>query len=184
MTIKYLTDQEIKRLFAVITNVRDRAIFRVAYHRGLRAGEVRLLQMDDYRPESKRLYVHRLKCRRIDTSGEYVLIDEENRALRAWIKERGSDQGPIFISNRRTAISKQMLDVLMKRYCGAAKIPTDKAHFHALRHSCATHMLTRGEDISAVQDHLGHVNIANTQVYAKVTNKRRDETAKRLKDWR
>jgi site-specific recombinase XerD len=184
MTIKYLTEAETKRLFSVITSIRDRAIFRIAYHRGLRAGELRILQMDDYRSDTGRLFVHRLKCRKKNTSGEYVLVDEEKRALRAYIKERGPSPGPIFLSNRKTAISKQMLDVLMKAYCLAAKIPNDKAHMHALRHSCATHMMTKGEDMATVQDHLGHANIANTQVYAQITSKRRDAAAKRLKTWR
>ena len=52
---KYLTEEELTRLFAVIKSVRDRAIFRIAYHRGLRAGEVALLQMDDYRQSAGRL---------------------------------------------------------------------------------------------------------------------------------
>ncbi len=179
--IKYLTDEELVRLFAVITSPRDRAIFRLGYHRGLRASEVGMLQMSDYRSTAGRLYVHRLKE---GHSGEYYLTDAETKALRSWLKERCSDPGPIFISNRKTAISQQMLDVLMKSYCDQARIPRDKAHFHSLRHSCATGLLERGEDIAVVQDHLGHANIANTAIYAKITNKRRDEVAKRLKDWK
>jgi site-specific recombinase XerD len=35
----------------------------------------------------------------------------------------------------------------------------------------------------AIQDHLGHVSIANTMIYITVANKRRDEFAKRLDDW-
>src|SRR3954466_2757734 len=115
--IKYLTSEEIARLFSVITGIRDRAIFRVAYHRGLRASEVGLLQMSDYQPARGRLYVHRVKCGQADTSGEYLLTDAEVKALRPWLKERGDDPGSIFISRRRSPISQQMLDVLMKGYC-------------------------------------------------------------------
>jgi site-specific recombinase XerD len=182
--IKYLTDEELNRLFAVIEAPRDRAIFRLAYHRGLRASEVGLLQMGDYRPAVGRLYVHRLKCGAVDTSGEYILTEAETKSLRAWLRERGEAEGPIFLSRFRQPISQQMLDVLMKRYCAAARIQPDKAHFHALRHSCATSLLEHGEDIADVQDHLGHANIANTAIYAKITNKRRDSTGKRLKGWK
>lgn len=181
---KYLTDDELARLFKVIESVRDRAIFRIAYHRGLRASEVAMLQMSDYRADVGRLYVHRLKCRVIDTSGEYNLCAEELRALKAWLKERGTDHGPIFQSNRGTGISQQMLDVLMKRYCTLAKIPPAKAHFHTLRHSCATHLLERGADIMQVKDWLGHVSLNSTLVYAMVTNRSRDELAKKLKGWK
>lgn len=182
--IKYLTDEELARLFAVIHSPRDRAIFRLAYHRGLRASEVGLLQMSDYQPVRGRIYIYRVKCGQTDTSGEYLLTDAEVKALRSWLKERSDEPGAIFISRRRSPISQQMLDVLMKGYCAKARIPRDKAHFHSLRHSCATGMLDRGEDIAVVQDHLGHANIANTAIYAKITNKKREEVAKRLKGWK
>jgi len=182
--IKYLTEEELERLFRVITSVRDRAIFRLAYHRGLRASEVALLQMDDYRADRGRLFVHRLKQRRNNTSGEYVLTDIEIRALKAWLRERGGEPGPIFISNRRTGISRKMLDVLMRQYSAAAKIPADKRHFHALRHSCATSLMEQGDDIAIVQDHLGHASITSTEIYAQVTNKRRDQAGMKRKNWR
>jgi integrase/recombinase XerD len=179
--IKYLTDEELARLFAVIDSVRNRAIFRVAYHRGLRASEVGLLCMSDYRPVAGRLYVHRLKQ---GYSGEYSITDAESSALEAWLKKRGTADGPLFPSNRGTGITQMMLSVLMKRYCLAASIPRDKAHFHTLRHSCATSLLELGEDIAVVQDHLGHVNIANTLIYARITNRRRNDVARRLKGWK
>ena len=183
MTPKYLTPEETDRLFRVITDPRDRAIFRVAYHRGLRAREVAKLQLEDYRSERGRLFVHRLKCRRLDTSGEYALTDAEQRAIRAWIKIRGTQPGALFTSNRGTGISQQMLDVLIKRYCLQARIPADKAHMHVLSHSCATHLLDLGHGIEDVQDHLGHASITSTTIYARITNKRREESARKLKGW-
>lgn len=180
-TIKYLTAEEIDRLFAVIKSARDRAIFRLAYHRGLRAGEVGRLQLAHYRQSAERLYVTRLKS---GNSGEYGLTAIEVRVLRAWLKERGNAPGAIFLSRKRRPISQQMLDVLMKRYGKAARIPPEKAHFHALRHSCATSLLERGRDIAEVKDWLGHCNIANTDIYARITNAHRDRTAGELKDWK
>ena len=52
---KYLTIAEIEALFAVIDDNRDRAIFRVAYLRGLRASEIGLLHLSDYRPDVGKL---------------------------------------------------------------------------------------------------------------------------------
>ena len=45
--ITFLTQEEVRRLFAAITGKRDRALFQLAYHHGLRASEVSLLQRDD-----------------------------------------------------------------------------------------------------------------------------------------
>lgn len=179
--IKYLTADELARLFAVIVSVRDRAIFRLGYHRGLRAGEVGLLQVSSYRKSSEKLYVKRLKG---SNSGEFGLTTIESKCLRAWLRVRGEAPGAIFLSRKRSPISQQMLDVLMKRYCAMADIPRDKACFKALRHSCGTQMLTRGRDIREVQDHLGHASISNTVIYAQITNLHRDRVAEEQRDWR
>lgn len=178
--VQYLTEEEIERLFAAIRSPRDLAIFRVAYHRGLRASEIGLLQLSDYDQKSDRLTVRRLKGSR---GGQYHLTKNEVRALRAWLRVRGSNPGPLFPSRLGKPISQQMLDVLMKRYGEAAGIPREKRHFHVLKHSTATHLLNRGEPIEDVQDHLGHVNIQNTMLYARITNKRRIERDRRLRDW-
>ncbi len=180
LNIKYLTEEEIKRLFAAISSVRDRAIFRLAYHRGLRASEVGLLQMSDYQPAAGRLYVHRLKN---GNDCEYGLSNLELQCLKAWLRSRGMEPGPIFLSRKGSAISQQMLDVLMKKYAAAAKIPTDRSHFHVLRHSCATQLIERGEDIAIIKSHLGHKNLSSTDEYAKITNKARRAADARLKHW-
>ncbi len=178
--ILYLTEEEIDRLFGVITSIRDRAIFRIGYHRGLRAREIGMLQLADYSAKQDRLTFDRLKG---STGGEYHLCSSEVRALRAWLRERGGEPGPLFPSRRGRPISQQMLDVLMKKYCRMAGIPRDRAHFHVLKHSCATHLLNRGESIEDVQDHLGHRNIQNTLVYAKITSSRRQARDRRLREW-
>lgn len=179
--VKYLNVEEIKALFTVITDVRDRAIFRVVYHRGLRASEPGLLELSDYRPRDGRLYVRRLKGSK---SGEYPLFDEERRALNAWLKKRGTAAGPLFPSRRHCGISRWALDELMKKYSTLAGIAQDKAHMHALKHSSGTHYHERTGDVAATQDHLGHRNIQNTMIYVDITNRRRDELAEKNRDWK
>ena len=60
-TIIFFTQDECKRLFAVITSKRDRALFRLAYRHGLRASEVGLLQRTDLDMKQGRITIHRLK---------------------------------------------------------------------------------------------------------------------------
>jgi site-specific recombinase XerD len=178
----HLQELEIERLFKVITGARDRAIFRLAYHAGLRASEVGMLELRDYQPRTERMFIHRLKG---SNSGEHHLCREEAKALRAWLKVRGNDPGPIFTSRKRRAISRKMLDVLMKQYGAIAALPEKLRHFHVLKHSCATHLLSKGFHVEQVQDWIGHANIQNTMIYAHVTNSRREEMGKALRDsWR
>jgi type 1 fimbriae regulatory protein FimB len=184
-SIKYLTEEEIPRLFAVIRaggSVRDLAIFELGYHRGLRASEVALIQVGHWRPNQQRLYVTRLKN---GISGEYLVTDREAKALRAWTKKRPAKPGPLFVTRQgNKGISRFMLDKLMRMYASAAGIPGDKHHFHCLRHSCATALLERDVPIEEVQDHLGHQDIRSTSIYAKVTNTKRRRKDERLKgDW-
>jgi integrase len=179
--VKYLTAEEISALFGVITSVRDQAIFRVTYHRGLRASEPGLLQLADYRISEGRLFVHRLKGSK---SGEYLLVDVERAALDAWLAIRGTAPGPLFPSKRRQGISRWRVDDLMKQYCALAGIAPDKAHCHSLKHSSGTHFYELVGDIAATQDHLGHRNIQNTMIYVDISNRRRDKFAKQILDWR
>lgn len=178
---KYLEIQEIKRLFSVIKSKRDRAIFRVSYHRGLRAHEVGLLQMADFNNRDGVLYVRRGKG---SISRQHSLCDEELRVLRAWVKERGTQPGPLFPSRQGSkGITRVRLDQLMKEYCRLAGIAPDKAHMHALKHSCGTHLAERGESAAAIQHWLGHRDSGSTEIYLHFSARRRDELVERHRDW-
>ena len=177
----YFTEHEIDAFFRVIRDPRDRALFRVMYHRGLRASELGKLMLSDYRPGPKpRLRIVRLKG---SISGiEGTLLDLDLTALRAWLRVRGSKPGPLFPSRLRQGINRRTIGLLMKRYSILAGILPDKAHPHALKHSCATHMmrLTNG-NVIWTQDHLGHADIRSTMRYIRVTD--REARAELLAGW-
>lgn len=174
-TIKYASQAQIKALLgATATSVRDHAIFTVTYWRGLRACEVGKLSMGDYKADTGRLCVHRAKH---GDGGEYLLCDDERRALAAWLKIRGNGPGPLFPSRKQKPISRQMLHTLMAEYANRAGWPENLAHPHVLRHSIATHLSERGVDVLAIKDWLGHRSITSTQIYAQITNARRDAVA-------
>jgi integrase len=175
----YLTEEEIERFFAAIpkSDLRSRAIFRLMYHRGLRVSEIGLLRLDDYRGGAGRIVVHRLKGSR---GGEYLMVEPERQALKAWIRQRGATPGPLFESRNHGPLERTQIWRLMKKYCEAAGIPKEKAHPHALKHSCGTHLSAREPDIVAIQDHLGHAKLDNTMIYVRVSSRRRDELAERL----
>ena len=175
---EYLTEEEVARLFAAIgSDVRSQAIFHVIYYRGLRASEVGKLRLEDYRAAVGRLFVRRLKG---SNSGEFHITQSERTALNRWVRMRGKEPGPLFISRNGNPLSRWPVFVLMRRYCAIAGIAAEKAHPHALKHSCGTHLSARETDVAVIQDHLGHVNIQNTMIYVQITNKRRDQFAETL----
>lgn len=182
MNRKHLTQEELQALLRAVGQAkspRDLAMFTVAYWRGLRASEVGRLRLEDYRVGPNRLYIHRLKR---SLAAEFPLGPQEQKALRAWLRVRGNGPGPLFASRRRRGISRQQLDVLMRRYGAVAGIPAHLRHFHALKHSIATHLLERGADVVDVKDWIGHKNIQNTMIYAEVTSVRRESAARRIYD--
>jgi site-specific recombinase XerD len=178
--ISYLTEPELRALFMAIEagkSARDLAIFEVGYGRGLRASEVGLIQIAHLRLEAKRIFVTRLKG---GHSGEYVLSDREVKALRGYLRKRGRDGGSLFRSRQGT-ITRRRLDQLMKRYGAGANLPLEKRHFHCLRHSCATSLLSKHrQTIDKVKDILGHEDIRNTMIYAQLTNAERTRIGEEL----
>jgi type 1 fimbriae regulatory protein FimB len=174
-TIKFLTLDETRRLFASLSDKRDKAIFLLAYRHGLRSSEIGLLRVSDLDLKRLRVMLHRLKG---SLAGEHPLQPDEARALKAWLKSRDMDSPILFPSRRGLPISRQMLDVLMKSYGEEAAIPKDKRHFHVLKHSIATHLLDVGAELRFVQDWLGHSNIQNTVIYTALVSTSREQKAR------
>jgi type 1 fimbriae regulatory protein FimB/type 1 fimbriae regulatory protein FimE len=175
-TIKFLTNDELKRLFSVIKSKRDKAIFLIAYRHGLRASEVGLLQRTHVDWKQQRIMVERLKG---SHPGQHPMQPDEVRILKSYLRSRADDFPALFISNRGTPISRKMLHVLMQDYAKAAGLPSDKQHFHVLKHSIATHLLDASDDIRFVQDWLGHSNIQNTVIYAQLVSSSRETKARK-----
>src|SRR5947209_5434054 len=174
-TIKFLTLDETKRLFSQIKDKRDRAIFLTAYRHGLRASAVGLLRVSDLDLKRLKIMLHRMKG---SLSGEHPLQPDEAHALKAWLKSKDTDSPVLFPSRRNLPISRQILDVLMKRYGAEANIPKEKRHFHVLKHSIATHLLDADADLRFLQDWLGHANIQNTVIYAALVSHSRESKAR------
>ncbi len=78
---------------------------------------------------------------------------------------------PLFVGARGGPLSPRIVQLVMERLRGALGLP-DTATPHALRHSYATHLLTRGGDLRAIQELLGHASLSTTQIYTAVDSDR------------
>ena len=79
--------------------------------------------------------------------------------------------GPIFVGARGGPLSARIIQLTMERLRGALGLP-DSATPHALRHSFATHLLSRGGDLRAIQELLGHASLSTTQIYTGIDSER------------
>ncbi len=140
--ITFLTQDEVRRLFAVINGKRDRALFQLAYHHGLRASEVSLLQRDDVHAKQGRIYIPRVKGSIAKT---YPLQPEDLRLVRAYLRTREDDSPSLFISTRGIPLERRSYWDLMQKYGKGVDIPKSKRCFHALRHAmrCISWTLAR-----------------------------------------
>ncbi|MGH2872088.1 MAG: tyrosine-type recombinase/integrase [Solirubrobacteraceae bacterium] len=156
--------------------LRDRALFELAYASGLRAEELVSLDTGSLDFDSETVRVEGKGGRtRLVPVGEHAL-----QALERWLA-RGrpalADQREraLFVSKsgRRLGTSdvRRRLRVWASAAAGAQPALSG-AHPHALRHSFATHLLDGGADLRAIQELLGHSTISTTQVYTRVESAR------------
>ena len=153
--------------------LRDRALFELAYSSGLRAEELIDLEASsiDHDAEQVRVEGKGGKTRFVPV-GEPAL-----RAVERWLaRGRGAlaqndGETALFLSKsgRRLSTSdvRRRLRVWARRAAQQGGV-----HPHALRHSFATHLLDGGADLRAIQELLGHASISTTQVYTRVESAR------------
>jgi len=169
-----LTVAEVERLLAAPNTdeplaIRDRALLEFAYATGCRVSELVSLKVQDvlYEQGLARVFGKGAKERIVPVGrralGQAALYAREIRPR----LDRGNGRGVLFLNARGTPLSRVGAWGIIKqtaRRAGIAKRVTP----HTLRHSFATHLLEGGADLRAVQEMLGHADLATTQIYTHV----------------
>jgi len=153
--------------------LRDKAMLELLYATGIRAGELAGLKISDLN-----LDIGYLRClgkgnrERIIPIGKVAIaaVVEYLMSLRPRLVKPFSNN---FLMLSRTGRPMSRIEVwrLVKKYARRAGMPRNLTA-HTLRHCFATHLLTGGADLRSVQEMLGHVDIATTQIYTHVDQER------------
>jgi integrase/recombinase XerD len=166
-----LTVEEVERLIAAPTHedplvFRDRAMLELAYGAGLRVSEwigigVQDLGLTDglLRVLGKGSKERMVPIGRSAIGAVSVYLRETRPAL-----EKGQGKGVLFLNAQGKPLSRMGAWKILRKYVERAAIRTSVSP-HTLRHSFATHLLEGGADLRAVQEMLGHADIATTQLY-------------------
>lgn len=147
--------------------LRDRAVMELLYSAGLRSAELVALDIGDIDLENAVVRARgKGKKERVNPVGRYAI-----RALQAYLALRQSrpahlrrDPKALFLNHRGGRLTTRSIRRILARYAAEAGLPKDVTP-HVLRHSFATHLLSRGADLRVVQELLGHENLATTQNY-------------------
>ncbi|MFH1023396.1 MAG: site-specific tyrosine recombinase [Planctomycetota bacterium] len=148
--------------------LRDRAILEIFYATGARVSEVTNLKVEDVQLEYRyiRCFGKRAKERIVPLGRKAVEAVETYLVWRKTLASAGSPY--LFLSGKRRSarLRRETLWRIVRKHATAAGLRS--VHPHMLRHSFATHLLEGGADLRSVQEMLGHVNIATTQIYTHV----------------
>ena len=168
---RYLTLEESQRLLSAVdgsNKERDYCILCIFLNCGLRISELVGMNVNDYRGDNLRVIGKGNKERTV------YLNDACRAALDAWLEVRRNlvpaRVSAMFLSNRRTRISVDSVQVMVKKYLKRAGLDASLYSTHKLRHTAATLMLQNGVDVRTLQEVLGHENLNTTQIYTHIDN--------------
>jgi integrase/recombinase XerD len=157
-------------------SLRDRALVELLYGAGLRVSEATGLAKGgvDLDDRAVRVTGKGGKERVIPIGREAV------EALRRYLS-RGRPylerrhRAELFLNARGGALTRSGVFLILRRLAAVAGLEEGRVHPHLLRHSFATHLLEGGADLRSVQEMLGHADLATTELYTHVTDRRRRE---------
>lgn len=147
--------------------LRDRAMLELFYSSGLRLAELVGSNIIDITFDDSSIKVRgKGNKERILPVGSKAI-----KAIQSWLVERTQcpkgtveDEDALFLSERGNRISPRNVQARVKAWCLKLGLPA-RVHPHTLRHSFASHLLESSQDLRAVQELLGHADIATTQIY-------------------
>ena len=164
---EYLTLDELKTL--INTECRHEIVKRAFLFSclcGLRVSDIRKLRWCDLQRSSGRVRIEIT----MQKTKEPLYLPISDEALK-WLPERGEANGSDFIF---PLTHEGTVNDTLQHWAKVAGI-TKHISFHVSRHTHATMMLTLGADLYTVSKLLGHKNIATTQIYAKIVDKKKEE---------
>ncbi len=175
---KALTEAQVEELLAAPATdtdlgLRDRAMLEVLYATGLRVSELVGLTLAEVSLTDGLV--------RVIGKGSKERVVPMGEEARAWVDRyakrarpallRGRIAEAMFVTQRGSAMTRQMFWKLIRRYAVVADIRAPLSP-HGLRHAFATHLLNHGADLRVVQMLLGHADISTTQIYTHVARER------------
>jgi site-specific recombinase XerD len=165
---RHLKDDQVRRFFEGITDLRDRAMFMLMLRCGLRVQEVAELTVDAVEHGRRQIFVFHGK----GAKDRVVYMSEDAcSALLAYLEKRSSKAKGLFLVQKGPMKGKPLsVRGIQKRIEYYARKSSLDVSCHRLRHTMATQLLNADAGLATIQDLLGHNQITTTQRYCRVAN--------------
>lgn len=157
-------------------NIRNNIIIEMLYATGMRVSELTNLKIRDidFKKGIIKVFGKGSKERIVPAYDSLLMKVEDYLEIRnsfflPKLKANEKDEGYLFLNQHGKKLSRQQVWLMVQERCIACNI-TKHVSPHTLRHSFATHMLSNGADLRALQLFLGHANISTTEIYTHVTD--------------
>jgi len=178
---KTLSPGEVERLIEAAAgttprSLRDRALVELLYGAGLRVSEAVGLERAAIDLEGRLVRtIGKGSKERIVPIGREA-VEALRRYLargRPYLDKRHRPE--LFLNARGGALTRAGAFLILRKLAASAGLEPERVHPHLLRHSFATHLLEGGADLRSVQEMLGHADLATTELYTHVSDRRRRE---------
>jgi integrase/recombinase XerD len=163
-----LSENEVRRLFDGLPNLKHKAMLMLVYSAGLRVGEVVRLCWEDLDEERCMIHIRGAKGKKDRYTILSRVVMQSLQAYwnvyqpREWLFEGDRRGKPYAIRSAQNVFERAA------QRAGISK----HVSMHSLRHAFATHMLEHGTDLRYIQDLLGHESIKTTEIYTHVSKRK------------
>jgi integrase/recombinase XerD len=164
---------DLKQLLSVIDDIRDRALLLLLLRTGMRIGELLHTKVHDVDLNNHRILIYQAEKNGV---GRVVYYSEDAKeALLSWLQVRNTFKENLFYGQGRSSLSYEAARSMFNKYLEKAGLLYSGYTLHCLRHTFATDLLNARMPLECLRVLLGHTSLEVTRIYARLTDKTREE---------
>ncbi len=164
---------DLKQLLPVIDNVRDQALLLLLLRTGMRIGELLNTKVHDLDLNNHRILIYQAEKTGVGRVVYYS--DDANEALLSWLRVRNTFKENLFYGQGDKPLSYEAARCMFNKYLEKAGLSYSGYTLHCLRHTFATDLLNARMPLECLRVLLGHTSLEVTRIYARLTDKTREE---------
>jgi len=164
---------DLRQLLSVIDKVRDRALILLLLRTGMRIGEVLNTKVHDVDLNNHRIIIYEAEKNSVGRVVYYS--DDAKEALLSWLRVRNTFKENLFYGQGNKPLCYEAARSMFNKYLEKAGLSYSGYTLHCLRHTFATDLLNARMPLECLRVLLGHTSLEVTRIYARLTDKTREE---------